>query len=326
MGRMRQNEALWYVGDARVELRPADLPVLGRGDVRVAARFSGVSRGTERLIFEGRVPASEYRRMRCPHQEGEFPFPVKYGYALVGVIEDGPAARIGEQVFVLHPHQRAAHMALTEVHTLPSALPARRAALAANMETALNVLWDAGAAPGDRILVVGGGVLGLLTAGLAARIPGATVTVTDVDATRAAIAKHLGVAFTLPAAAPGDQDVVIHTSSTSEGLTLALSSAGTEARVVEASWYGDRAVNVPLGEAFHARRLQLVGSQVGAVPASRRARWTNARRLKTALELLCDDRFDALITAEVAFADSARDLPKALAEGSPGLMTVLRYT
>ena len=323
---MLRAEALWYVSGGQVEIRSTDVSAPGPQEVRVAALFSGVSRGTERLVFRGQVPASEFRRMRCPHQDGDFPFPVKYGYALVGVIADGPSARVGETVFLLHPHQSRICVPLSNVHGVPAGLPPRRATLAANMETALNVVWDAAAAPGDRILIVGAGVLGLLIAGVAARIPGTTVTVADIDPTRTAVAEKLGAAYALPGHGPVDQDVVIHTSSTAEGLRLALSSAGTEARVVEASWYGDRNVSVSLGEAFHSRRLHLVSSQVGAVPPAQRARWTTARRMAKALELLCDDRYDALITGEIAFTNALTALPKVFADGSPGLMTVLKYT
>jgi len=322
---MLQSEALWYVGDGRAELRAVGLPALQKGEARITARYSGLSRGTERLVLHGRVPPSEHQRMRCPFQDGDFPFPVKYGYAVVGVIEDGPKERIGETVFLLHPHQRVFHAPISNLHAVPQDVPPRRAALAANMETALNVLWDAHAAPGDRILIVGGGVLGMLIAGIAAGVPGATVTVVDTDATRATTATKLGAAFAAPDSAPDNQDIVVHTSSTSEGLRLALAAAGTEARIVEASWYGDKAVNVSLGEGFHARRLQLVSSQVGSVPEHKRARWTTARRMAAALALLRDPSYDALITAEVAFTDAATLVPSAL-DSNSGFMTVLRYT
>lgn len=323
---MPRSDALWYVADGRVEIRPVDVPQTEPQNVRVTARFSGVSRGTERLVFRGRVPASEHQRMRCPHQDGNFPFPVKYGYALVGVITDGPTARIGENVFLLHPHQREVCVPLADVHTLPAGVPPRRAALAANMETALNVVWDAGIAPGDRVLIVGAGVLGLLIAGIAARIPGTTVTVADIEPSRAAVASSLGAGFAASGNTPEDQDVVIHTSGTAEGLRLALTAAGVEARVVEASWYGDKDIAVALGGGFHARRLQLVSSQVGAVPPARRVRWSTARRMAKALELLRDDRYDALITGEIAFADAPTAVPEVLANGSAGLMAVLNYT
>jgi len=322
---MLQSEALWYVAEGRAELRAAGLPALQKGEARIAAHYSGLSRGTERLVLHGRVPPSEHQRMRCPFQDGDFPFPVKYGYAMVGVVEDGPKERIGETVFLLHPHQRVLHAPISSLHAVPQDVPPRRAALAANMETALNVLWDAHTAPGDRILIVGGGVLGMLIAGIAADLPGTTVTVVDIDATRAAAALKLGAAFSGPNNAPDNQDVVVHTSSSAEGLQLALAAAGTEARIVEASWYGDKTVNVALGEGFHTRRLQLVSSQVGAVPEHKRARWTTARRMAAALELLRDPRYDALITAEVAFADAPTRVPSAL-DSNAGFMTVLRYT
>ena len=323
---MPRSEALWYAAEGVAEIRPVDVSAPAAGDVRIAARYSGISRGTERLLLQGRVPASEYQRMRCPHQEGAFPFPVKYGYALVGEIEDGPIARIGETVFLLHPHQRQVCVPLASVHALPTGLPPRRAALAANMETALNVCWDANVFPGDRILIVGGGVLGLLIAGIAARLPGAEVTVTDVNPAREAIARTLGARYAPPDETPENQDIVIHTSGSADGLRIALTAAGTEARVVEASWYGDKSIAVSLGGAFHARRLSLVSSQVGSVPAGRRARWSNARRMSKALELLRDDCFDILITGEVAFAEAPLELPKILADNSAGLMTILRYS
>lgn len=323
---MPQNEALWYTAPGAVERRPAAAAAApAPGDVTVRALYSGVSRGTERLVLHGGVPPSEYRRMRCPLQEGDFPFPVKYGYALVGTVTGGDAALEGRTVFLLHPHQRAATVAAAWVHPLPDGLPPRRACLAANMETALNITWDAGLGPGQKILVVGGGVLGLLTAGLAAALPDTEVTVIDVLPGRAAAAAVMGAAFALPGDAPADQDVVIHTSAAAAGLALALSCAGFEAKVVEASWYGAREVAVPLGAAFHARRLQIVSSQVGAVAPSHRGAWTHAARLRKALDLLTDARFDALVTGEIPFADAPKRLPAVLAGDSSDFMTVIRY-
>ena len=319
---MTHTQALWYTGPGQVEIRPEDI---GPGDVRLRALYSGISRGTERLILNGRVPPSEYQRMRCPRQDGDFPFPVKYGYALVAQVEAGPAELKGETVFLLHPHQTLVSAGAAEVHVLPKGLPARRAALTANMETALNVIWDAQVAPGDRVLIVGGGVLGLLIAGLTARIAGTRTTVVDVDLSRAAPAQALGVSFSTPADAPRDQDVVIHTSANEAGLALALECAGVEAKVVEASWYGDKQASIPLGGAFHARRLQIISSQVGAVAPSHRPRWTYARRLQAAMSLLCEPAFDALITGELAFADAPGQMPGILADAR-GLMTVIRYT
>lgn len=322
---MPHSKALWYTATGQAECRPEEIPPPAAGEVTVRAIYSGISRGTERLVLNGRIPLSEYRRMRGPLQEGEFPFPVKYGYALVGTVVDGAHEWRNRNVFVLHPHQSIANVPLTFAQPVPDGLPVKRACLAANMETALNITWDAELSAGQKILVIGGGVLGLLTAALAATVPETTVTVVDVLESRAGIARKMGASFALPPAAPTGQDVVIHTSATEEGLTRGLECAGFEAKVVEASWFGERRVALPLGAAFHAQRLQLISSQVGAVAPSHRGEWTHARRLARALELLRDEKFDALITGEIPFEEAPRRLPGVLGGDSSDLMTVLRY-
>jgi threonine dehydrogenase-like Zn-dependent dehydrogenase len=298
--------ALWYVRAGECALNRAELPERQEHEALVRMLWSGISRGTERLIFNGRVPESECERMRCPGQEGDFPFPVKYGYCAVGVVESGPDHLVGRTVFTLHPHQE-------------------RFVVPANMETALNAHWDAVSGPGDRIVVVGGGVLGLLVAYLAAQLPGAEVTLIDVDPSRASLAQSFGCRFATPDNAPNDADVVFHASASAAGLKNAIASAGFEARIVELSWYGEGEIATPLGGAFHSRRLQLISSQVGHVSASRRARWDYGRRLKMALGLLADDRLDALITDEIAFDDAPKRLPALFAVGSSALTAVLRY-
>ncbi len=318
--------ALWYGPRRTCRLIPETLDsVLAPDMVRLRALASGVSRGTERLVLNGEVPASEHQRMRCPNQQGDFPFPVKYGYALVGQVEAGPEAWIGRRVFALHPHQERADLPLAAVHPLPDDLPADRAVLAANQETALTILWDAGIGPGDRVLVVGGGVLGLLVARLAVQIPGTQVTVADLVESRKEVAQALGAFACLPGETPRDQDVVIHTSATEAGLATALTAAGPEATVVEASWYGARPVQVPLGEGFHSQRLRLVCSQVGRIPPSRTPRWTPARRLAVALDLLRDPLYEALISDRLAFEDAPHKLPSLLGDPPGGLAIVLTY-
>lgn len=288
--------------------------------------FSGVSRGTERLVLEGRVPETEWRRMRAPRQQGDFSGPVKYGYAAVGVVEDGPAALIGRHVFCLHPHETEFVADASELRLLPEYAPLRRMVLAANMETALNAVWDSGAGPCDRVAVVGGGVVGLLALALLARTPGVDATLVDRDTRRAAIAATLGARFALPEDAPGDLDVVLHASATAPGLATALSSAGEEATIVEMSWHGSGDVAVPLGGAFHARRLKLISSQVGQVAASRRPRWSFLRRMEAAIELLAkDDRLDALLDTEIAFEDAPAKLPGLLASASEAVGIVITY-
>ncbi|MEX1233480.1 MAG: zinc-binding alcohol dehydrogenase [Roseovarius sp.] len=293
--------ALWCIAPSRAEVRSA-----AEGDgIAVDTLFTGISRGTERLVFEGRVPGSETRRMRAPAQEGDFPFPVKYGYCAVGIAREG--AHEGREVFALHPHQTRFRMDAAMLTPLPDGLPAKRAILGANMETALNILWDGGAAPGDRIAVIGAGVIGALTGYLAARIPGTEVTLVDSNSGRAGLAGALGCGFAVPddaeGRAPRECDLVIHATATAEGLALALDCAGQDAAVVEASWHGTGTSPVPLGGAFHSRRLRLVSSQVGHVPPARAPRWSLGRRMAKALELLRDPALDALISGETQFDD-----------------------
>ncbi len=294
----REARTLWLVAAGRTEVR-ADLVRAGSGEVLVETMFTGISRGTERLVAEGRVPPEEHGRMRAPLMRGAFPFPLAYGYCAVGRIIAGP--RTGEVVFALAPH--ATHFACPDAMAvpLPAGLAPDHAVLAANMETALTILWDSGAGPGDRIAVVGAGVVGALAGWLAARLPGADVTLVDVNPDRAALAEALGCRFAMPPDAPRGQDVVIHTSARAEGLATALDLAGTEAAVVEASWYGAGSVPVPLGTAFHSQRLRIVGSQVGRIPAGRSARWTHRRRIETALRLLLDPALGCLVSGETAF-------------------------
>jgi 2-desacetyl-2-hydroxyethyl bacteriochlorophyllide A dehydrogenase len=317
--------ALWYVGDRKAELRPEDLPVPGADEALVRMLYSGISRGTERLIFNALVPSSEFERMRGPNMGGSFPHPVKYGYQAVGIVEQGPDTLVGEHVFALHPHQARFVLPVEQLTPLPAALPPRRATLAANMETALNALWDSGAGPGDRIAVVGGGVVGCLIAALAGQLPGADVTLVDPVAARGATAAAIGVDHATPDSAPQDCDVVFHASATARGLGTALECAGFEGTVVEVSWFGDKPVDAPLGRAFHSRRLKLVSSQVGHVASSRRPRWDYGRRMRKVLDLLADARLDALIGTDIPFASAPDLLPAALADDASGLAPVLRY-
>lgn len=296
-------EAYWITGPGEGAILPCCLPPCGSGDVIVKTLYSAISRGTESLVFRGQVPPSQYQAMRAPFQDGDFPAPVKYGYCAVGRIVDGPADRIGQLVFALYPHQTAFAIPAAAAVPLPPGLPAARAVLAANMETAVNALWDASLRVGDRVAVVGAGVVGCLVGYLAARMPGTSVTLVDVDAGRSGTAARLGAGFATPAEAPGDCDVVFHASASEAGLATALSLAGFEATVVELSWYGRDRPAIPLGEAFHSRRLIPASSQVGAVSPCRRGRRSHRDRLDLALSLLCDPALDCLITGESAFAD-----------------------
>lgn len=311
--------AFWIAAPGRGEIRPAALRARAADEVVVRTMFSGISRGTETLVFQGRVPASERERMRAPFQEGEFPAPVKYGYACVGRIEDGPRELRDRIVFVLHPHQTRFVVPAAAAHLVPAAVPAERAVLAANLETAINGLWDVRPHVGDRVTVVGAGAVGCLVAWLAERIAGCDVELVDIAPQRAEAARSIGVRFAPPDGAAADRDVVIHASGTESGLETALRLAGFEATVVEMSWYGDRRVSIPLGEAFHARRLTIKSSQVGHVAPSQRSRWDTRRRMTLALSLLADASLDALITGESDF-DELPEVMRALSDAPGGAL------
>ncbi len=308
--------AFWIAAPGRGEIRDEPLTAPSADEVVVRARYSGISRGTEALVFLGRVPESEHQRMRAPFQDGRFPAPVKYGYASVGRVERGAKELLAHDVFVLYPHQTRYVVAAQSVYLLPDGVPPQRAVLAANLETAINALWDARPQVGDRIAVIGAGTVGCLVAWLAGRMPGCDVTLVDVNPRRAGVARALGVPFAEPDAVVEDADLVIHASGSPPGLALALRIAGFEATIVEMSWYGDQAVPLALGEAFHARRLTLKSSQVGTVAASQRARWSARRRMELALWLLADPALDVLITGESAFDE----LPTVMAQlaSAPG--------
>lgn len=313
--------AFWVHTPGEGGIRTATLPAPGPDDVVVRARYSGVSRGTETLVFRGGVPDSQAGLMRAPFQEGAFPAPVKYGYLGVGVVEHGPARLLGRTVFCLHPHQTRYVVPASAVTVLPDDVPAARAVLAGTVETAVNALWDAAPLVGDRIAVVGAGMVGCSVAAVLAGFPGARVQLVDLDPGRAAVAAALGVGFATPDGASGDCDLVVHASATDAGLARSLELLGDEGEVIELSWYGDRVPRVPLGEAFHSRRLTIRASQVGMVAPARRGRRGYAGRMAVALALLADPRFDALVTAECPFDELPALLP-ALAAGEPSTLCV----
>jgi hypothetical protein len=318
--------ALWYAGPERAEIRQETLPVLAAGAVRVRSLHGAVSRGTEALVFAGRVPESEFQRMRAPFMGGAFPFPVKYGYATVGRVEAGATELLGRAVFALHPHQTLFDVPASAALPLPDNVPPPRAVLAANMETALNAVWDVEPGQFRQIAVVGAGVVGALAGILFGRLMSADVTLVDVNPTRAELARALSLKFAKPDAAPAGRDLVVHTSATAAGLATAFNLAADEATVLELSWYGAGDVAVPLGGAFHSRRLKLVSSQVGQVAPSHRATWTHRQRLAAAIELLADARLDALLAPAVRFDDLPARLPKILAPDSGVLCQRIDYS
>jgi NADPH:quinone reductase-like Zn-dependent oxidoreductase len=317
--------AFWLRGPGRGEIRPVALPEAGSDDVVVRTLRSGISRGTETLVFRGAVPRSQYAEMRAPFQDGDFPGPVKYGYLNVGAVEEGPAELRGRTVFCLYPHQTAYVVPARAVTVVPDDIPPARAVLAGTVETAVNALWDAAPLVGDRVAVVGAGMVGCCVARLLGRFPAVEVTLVDVDESRAEVAAALGVAFALPGDAAGGRDLVVHTSATSAGLERSLELLAPEGTVLDLSWYGDAEVRLPLGGPFHSRRLAVRASQVGTMSPARGARWTTADRLALALDLLRDPAFDAIVTGESRF-DELPGVMERLASGSlPALCHTITY-
>jgi len=318
----RAARALWFTSSGKSEIRPVDLAAPGPDEVLVRTLHSGISRGTETLVLRGGVPENQHDVMRAPFQEGDFPWPVKYGYLNVGVVETGPADLVGRTVFCLYPHQTHYVVPVSAVTPVPDSVPAERAVLAGTVETAVNALWDAAPLIGDRIAVVGGGMVGCSVAAVLAKFPGARVQLVDSDPSRADVASALGVDFALPQDAREGCDLVVHASATEQGLARSLELLVPDGRVVELSWYGDRRISVPFGEFFHSRRLTVRSSQVGTIGRPNR---TYAQRLALSLDLLADPAFDALVTGSTAFEDLPDVLPK-LADGSvPALCHRIDY-
>jgi threonine dehydrogenase-like Zn-dependent dehydrogenase len=317
--------AFWLREPGVGEIRPEPLGEPGPDDVVVRTVRSGISRGTETLVFRGGVPASQYAVMRAPFQDGDFPGPVKYGYLNVGVVEHGPRRLQGRTVFCLYPHQTAYVVPARSVVLVPDDVPPERAVLAGTVETAVNALWDAGPLVGDRVTVVGAGMVGCCVARLLGRFPGVHVTLVDVDARRAGVAASLGVDFAVPADASGGRDLVVHTSATSAGLQRSLDLLAPEGTVIDLSWYGDVDVTLSLGGAFHSQRLRIRASQVGTVAPARRSTRTTTDRLALALDLLRDAAFDALLTGASRF-DELPDVMARLTAGSlPALCHIITY-
>ena len=317
--------AFWLAEPGRGEIRPVPLPEPAAGEVLVRTVRSGISRGTESLVFAGRVPVSEHETMRAPFQAGAFPAPVKYGYLSVGVVERGPAGLEGRTVFCLFPHQTAYVVPADAVLPVPDGVPPERAVLAGTVETAVNALWDAAPLIGDRVAVVGAGMVGCCVARLLAGIPGVRVTLVDTDPGRAAVAAALGAEFAAPGHAEGGRDLVVHASATEAGLRRSLELLGPEGTVLDVSWYGDRAVTLPLGEVFHSSRLTIRSSQVGAVAAARRGTRSHRDRLSLALDLLRDPAYDALLTGSSPFLELPEVMEKVASGSLPGLCHTIEY-
>lgn len=317
--------ALWTMGPRATEIRDEHLPEPGADEAVVRTLFSGVSRGTEMLVLRNLVPPEIASLMRAPFQVGDFPHPVKYGYLSVGVVEHGPASWLGRRVFCLHPHQDRYVVPVDALTRVPDDVPEERAVLAGAVETAINAVWDCSPRYGDRIAVAGAGIIGSAIATLLRQFPLQRLQIVDPDPIKRELAKHLGVEWAHPDQAMENCDIVYHASATSAGLAGALAQLGTEGHLAELSWYGTDCPAVPLGQAFHARRLTIHASQVGSIAPSRRARRTHADRMELALAALNDPVFDHLIGGTSDFDDMPEVLAGMDRRELPGMLRLIRY-
>ncbi|GFZ81618.1 dehydrogenase [Nesterenkonia alkaliphila] len=285
----------WIEAPYSARVRETALPEPGAEEVLIETEFSALSPGTETLIYRGEVPETVTALMAAPQQLGELPCPVSHGYLNVGRVSRGPQELLGQRVFTLAGHRSHVVVPGADCHPVPEGMPSERALLAGIAEVGLNAVWESQVTLGDRVAVVGAGLVGLVTALLLQRLSPARLQVLETAPGRRRRAQQLGLDAVSPEAAEADNDAVLHTSATALGLARALEITGDDAVLVEMSWYGAAEPQVPLGADFHARRLRLISSQVGQVAAPRRLRRSRSSRLAAALNLL-DERFDALVT------------------------------
>lgn len=310
--------ALWFPRARTVELRREVLPAPGPGEVRVRALASGLSHGTEMLVYRGEVPAGT--GLDLSTLRGSFAFPISYGYASVGRVvsaaEDVDAPRPGDLVFVHHPHQTGYVVPASLPVILPADLPPELGVFLANVETAINVMLDAHPRLGERVVIFGQGVVGLLLTQLARRTGVERIVTVDPIPLRRELSLRVGADVSL---APGDSvaaklrdltggvgaDLAVEASGNPAALAAALNCVAAEGTVVVSSWYGTKEVTLPLGEAFHRGRIRLVSSQVGSIDPALTARWNHRRRLDLARDLLPTLLLAPLITHRVPFVDAA---------------------
>ncbi len=322
---MSEARGFWWRSAGAGEILGEPLGVLGQGECLIAARCSSISLGTERLVATGQVPEAMGEAMRCPHMGGAFPFPVKYGYSLVGEVIEGPAWLLGRLVHALHPHQDRCRVAAAEVFEVPEGVTEERATLASNLETAVTALWDARVLVGERALVVGFGIVGSLIARLLASVPGVRLVVADSSPEKLAMAQAMGFEATAPGELSGGFDLAFHASGSSGGLQASIDQVGFEGRVIEVSWYGSRAVEVHLGATFHSQRKSILCSQVSNLPPHQRGRWDYRRRKALVFDLLKDPGFDAHLTDRIAFEALPGWFSRALADPPVSLAQLVVY-
>jgi len=320
---MTKPSALWHLSPQESLIRTQPVPSIGDGQCRIEASYSLISSGTETLVASGQVPAELHHSMQVPYMDGDFSLPVKYGYSLVGKVVEGSQSLLGKYVHLLHPHQSDCVVNEKDVTVIPKGIPPERAVLASNLETALNAIWDSGLSAGDRVLVVGMGLVGSLVAHFSRQFPATQVQVAENNSVRQTLVNKQGFQLHNPPDTPFD--VAFHTSGSSTGLQTCIDAVGNEGKVTELSWYGIRSAEIKLGGSFHQQRKQIISSQVSQLPPHQQARWDYRRRKQTVLELLQDNRWDQFLTATVDFADTPQLFDKLRQGDRSQLSWTIRY-
>lgn len=317
-------KALWHLSDSSSVIKATKLPAENSNSCIVKTAYSLISTGTERLVSLGLVPESLHSQMKVPYMQGKFSFPLTYGYSMVGRVISEQSTLFGKLVHFMHPHQDICHVEASSLFEIPENIPATRAGLASNVETALNAIWDSGLSIGDRTLVCGFGMIGALVARLLSFMPGVEVQVLEIDPGRKKKAKEMG--FEVVENPEQEQyDLAFHTSASAGGLQKCIDSVGLEGKIIELSWYGTKSIALQLGGSFHRNRKQLISSQVSIIPKQKSARWDYKRRKETVFELLKNDIFDQHISHIIPFEDTPDFFQKLRTDKLEGLGYLIKY-
>ena len=295
-----KSQSLWLIKKNKPKILSKDIYYKKNNKtVLVKTLYSGISKGTENLVARGKIHKSQFKIMRCPFQDGNFSFPIKYGYINIGEIIDGPISLTGKKIFTLFPHQTVFEISTKNINLIKNK-NAKKYLLTANMETAVNIFWDSQAKKNDRILIVGLGSVGLLTAYFFKLKGYKNLYVSDVNLSKKSIAKKLNLNF-IHYNKINNLDCIINTTSNYDVLNNSFTKLNLDGKIIEASWYGEKVGKLNLGNEFHSKRLRIISSQVSNIPLHMQKKHNYRSRLKIAINALNDDKLLLLINSVSKF-------------------------
>ena len=296
---------------------------LGNDELLVKAYYSGISYGTEKIVHDSQVPANQYEFMRAPHQVGEFNKEVKYGYLSVGKVVVGPKSMMNKMVYTMFPHQSMYILKSSLATLIPSHIPYKRALLTANMETAINAMWDSQPSIGDNTYVIGAGIVGILMAYVLSSTFGIKVTVIDNNASKKKLCKFFNIDFENNINCIKDPDIIFECSGNASVLSDLINNSTLETKICILSWYGKQQSKIKMGENCFSRRLEIIFSQVGNITPIQSKKWDNLSRRALALKLLDNKKLDSLIDKQEI---KLKELPNFFKKGNTnGLCKVVKY-